>query len=184
MSATPAAEAPPVPAWRYKAGLSLFIIGNVLTLTSPIVVPALGLNAALIAAVVIVGEVLTLSSVFFIGWRGLRELRGKMLAYLKWRPGAKLVGRVRFRLGMFLTFMLAAVLNYLAFLLMIFAYVNATPADPFPTTWGIPYDYLGWTVSALFVAGEISLFAGLYVLGEEWWKRSRDLFIWREAEAR
>ncbi len=184
MSASPTAEAPPVPAWRYKAGLFLFIIGNVLTLTSPVVVPALGLNAALIAAVVIVGEILVLSSVFFIGWRGMKELKGKMLGYLKWHPGAKPVGRFRFRLGMFLTFMLAVVLNYLAFLLLIFAYAGATPADPFPTTWGIPYDYLGWTVSALFVAGEISLFAGLYVLGEEWWKRSRDLFIWREAEAR
>ncbi len=87
MSASPTAEAPPVPAWRYKAGLFLFIIGNVLTLTSPVVVPALGLNAALIAAVVIVGEILVLSSVFFIGWRGMKELKGKMLGYLKWHPG-------------------------------------------------------------------------------------------------
>ena len=183
MSRTPIADATPVPAWRYKAGLYLFIVGNVLTLTSPVVVPALGLNAAFIAVAVIVGEVLILSSVFFIGWRGLRELRGKMLAFLKRRPGAEAVGRFRFRLGMFLSFMLAAVLNYLAFLLVIFAYVNATPSDPFPATWGIPYDYLGWTVGGLFFAGEISLFAGLFVLGEDWWKRFRDLFVWRGAEA-
>ena len=146
MSATRIADAPPIPAWRYRTGLYLFIIGNVATLTSPAVVPALGLNAAYIGATVIVGEVLVLSSVFFIGWRGMKELKGKMLNYLKWHPGAKPVSRFRFRLGMFLTFMLALVLNYLAFLVMIFAYANATPVDPFPITWGIPYDSLGWTV--------------------------------------
>ena len=183
MSATRIADAPPIPAQRYRAGLYLFIIGNVATLTSPVVVPALGLNAAYIGAAVIVGEVLVLSSVFFIGWRGMKELKGKMLNYLKWHPGAKPVGRFRFRLGMFLTFMLAVVLNYLAFLLMIFAYADATPADPFPVTWGIPYDSLGWTVGGLFFVGEISLVAGLFVLGDEWWERFRDLFIWRGAEA-
>lgn len=57
MSPTQIAEAPPTPAWRYKAGLSLFIIGNVLTLASLVVVPALGLSAAYIGAAVIVGEV-------------------------------------------------------------------------------------------------------------------------------
>ena len=183
MSSTPIAEEPPVPAWRYKAGLYLFIIGNVVTLASPVVVPALGLNAVYIGAAVIVGEVLVLSSVFFIGWRGMKELQGKILAYIKWHPGAKPVSRFRFRLGMFLTFMLAVVLNYLAFLLMIFAYANAAPADPFPATWGIPYDSLGWTVGGLFFGGEISLLAGLFVLGDEWWERFRGLFIWRGAEA-
>ena len=183
MSVTPIAEAPPVPVWRYRAGLFLFIIGNVVTFASPVVVPGLGLNAAYIGAAVIVGEVLVLSSVFFIGWRGMKELKRKMLGYLKWHPGAKPVGRVRFRLGMFLTFMLAVVLNYLAFLLLIFAYVDATPADPFPATWGIPYDSLGWTVGGLFFAGMISLIAGLFVLGDEWWERFRDMYIWRRAEA-
>ena len=182
MSATPIAEAPPIPAWRYKAGLYLFIIGNVVTLAS-VVMPVFGLNAAYIGAAVIIGEVVVLSSVFFIGWRGMKELTGKMLAYVKWHPGAKPVDRFRFRLGMFLTFMLAVVLNYLAFLLMIFAYADATPADPFPATWGIPYDSLGWIVGGLFFAGVISLIAGLFVLGDEWWERFRDLFIWRGAEA-
>ena len=49
--------------------------------------PAVGLNAAFIGAAVIVGEVLVLSSVFFIGWRGMKELKRKMLNYLKWHPG-------------------------------------------------------------------------------------------------
>jgi hypothetical protein len=89
MSPTRNADASPTPAWRYRAGLSLFIIGNVATLTSLVVVPALGMNVAYLGATVIVGEVLVLSSVFFIGWRGMKELKGKMLNYLKRHPGAK-----------------------------------------------------------------------------------------------
>ena len=187
MSASAVAKAPAIPAWRYKTGLSLFVIGNVATFTSPVFVPALGLNPAYIGAAIILAECVILCSVFFLGWKGVKELKGKMLGAVEWlfrpgEPGAKPVSRPRFRLGMFLVFALSLVMNYLAFLLMILAYANATPTDPFPATWGIPYEWLGWAVGGLFFGGEISIVAGLFVLGDEWWDRFRDLFIWRGAE--
>ena len=167
-----------LPGWRYKAGLGMFIFGNIVFFASPLVT-VLGLNAVHIGTAVILAEITIWTSVFFLGWRGLKQLKNKMFGFLKYDPEAPPVSRFRHDLGIFLTFILSFALEILAFVLMIVAYARATPADPFPLVWGLNYAQLGWAVGGLFMGGYVSLVVGLLVLGDHWWGRFRELFMWQ-----
>jgi len=171
--------APAVPAWRYRIGLGLFIAGNVLLVASPTLIPAFGLNAGYVGVGVIVAEIVALSSVFFLGWAGLKQLKDKMFAFLKARPGVPPVDRFRHYLGIFLTFPLSLGLDVLAFVLVLVAYGRTTPEDPFPVVWGLTHGTLGWAVAALFIGGYVSMIGGIFVLGGHWWGRFQALFVWQ-----
>lgn len=171
--------APAIPAWRYKTGLGLFVLGNILVVLSLVVAPALGVSAAYIGIAVIVSEVITLCSVFFLGWSGLKQLKSQMLAFLKFNPDAPPVGRFRHNLGIWMTFVLPMALDVAAIVLVFVNYARATPADPFPLIWGLNHGQLGWTVAGLFIASYISLVAGTFVLGDHWWGRFREVFVWQ-----
>jgi hypothetical protein len=173
-------DAPPdIPPWRYRAGLCLFVLGNVMLFSSPIVVPALGFSPAFIGVAVVAAEVLTFSSVFFLGWSGLKQLKSKLFGFFKYDPSARPVGRTRHRIGLFLTFFVSLALDLLGIGLVFLAYEKATPAYPMPMIWGLSHQELGWLVASLFIGSYISLIVGLAVLGDHWWGRFRELFVWQ-----
>lgn len=147
--------------------------------SSPVIVPALGFSPAVIGIAVVVAEVLTFSSVFFLGWSGLKQLKSKLFGFFKYDPTAAPVGRARHRVGLFLTFFLSLLLDLLGIGLVFLAYEKATPADPFPTILGLDHDALGWAVASLFIGSYVALVAGLTLLGDHWWGRFRELFVWQ-----
>ncbi len=178
-AASTAAAAKPIPAWRYKTGLGLFILGNIGAIAAPILLPILGVNAAYIPVGMIAAELVILSSVLFLGWSGLKQLKNKMFGYFKANPDAPPVGQSRHRLGIIMTFVLPLGLEILAVLLVFVSVARVTPADPFPVVGGLGYDAQVWTFAGLFIASFVIFVAGLFVLGDHWWGRFCELFVWQ-----
>ena len=181
---TNADHSEPIPAWRYRAGLGLFTLGTVLVVASPMLIPALGLNPAYIAVAIFFSEVITFSSVIFLGWRGLKQLKDKLFSFLKFDPAAPPVGRTRHRLGLFFVFGLSLILDLLGIALVFVAYARATPADPFPAIWGLGHEQIGWALAGLFAGSYVALVVGLILLGDNWWGRFQELFVWQGPDAR
>ncbi len=158
--------------WRYKLGL-LFIIGGHVILLASIVLPAVGLLPAAMAAVgVVVGEVVALASIVFLGKQGFKAIKAKIFGAVK-VEFEKPVGRFRHTIGIILL-----LLNvFTAFTLAAFAW-SAYGGAPDAAVWGMTFEAQASFYGTLFFVGEISFPIAIVVLGADWWGRFRDLFVW------
>ena len=183
MSNSSATADGPVSPWRYRLGLALFVLGNILFIGAPLVIPALGFSASYIAVGLVGAEVITFSSVLFLGWSGLKQLKNKLFRFFKHDAAAPPVSRTRHNAGLFLVFFLSLVMEVLGVMLVLIAFAKTTREDPFPLVLGLGFEALGWTVAALFIGSYIAMIAGLLLLGDHWWGRFRELFVWQGGEA-
>ena len=179
-SSTPAApEAPrPPPSFRYRLGLGVFILGNVLAI-SGLLLPALGLAKGSMVGVIAVmlgaGEVISLASIFFLGKEGFKELKSKLFGLFKRVPSGRPISHRRHRVGC--TFLaLNVLLQFAALVFPIASHFGTTSGGEFPMVFGLGReDQLSWFVG-LLVAAEVLFFAGVYTLGADWWARFQALF--------
>ena len=165
--------------WRYKIGLALIIGGHVILLIG-LVLPFLGMGAAISGAVILGGEVTALASIVFLGKEGFKAIKAKMVGAVKASYTAK-VGRARHYMGIIL--LCANVLTtyaIAAYAWIVFARI--TPSNPFPKVLGLSFDQQDDMVQWLFLAGEISFLLAIYVLGADWWGRFRNIFVWIETK--
>lgn len=158
--------------WRYKLGLLLIIGGHVILLAA-IVLPAVGLlSAAAAAAGVVAGEVISLSSIVFLGKQGFLAIKSKIFGAVK-GEFEKPVGLVRHTVGIILL-----VLNFFTGLtLAVFAWASYSVA-PAEIVWGMTLEQQATFYATLFLAGELAFPVAIVVLGADWWERFRDLFLW------
>lgn len=164
--------------WRYKIGLSLFIFGNLLLL-SALVLPLLGISgASLVTALVIGGEVFSMSSIVFLGKAGFMALKKKLFGAVKAQL-FKPVGPVRHYLGVTLL-CINAIFLYLIVLYAMAAVDSVTKETPF--LWGMNLSDQTFLVYSLFLVGEVCFVASLFVLGPDWWGRFRRLFVWQKTD--
>jgi hypothetical protein len=63
--------------WGYKAGATLFIVGNVITFSFPLWV-ALGADAYTVTAVIIVGEAIDVVGIYVLGEEAFHDLKGSL----------------------------------------------------------------------------------------------------------
>jgi hypothetical protein len=173
----------PIPTWRYASGLTLFALGHIVLFAAPIAVPALGLSSGYIAVAIVIAEVIATSSVFFLGWGGIKDLKNKLFRFFKYDASAPPVGQRRHNVGLFLVFFLSLALEVLGVVLVFIAFARTTREDPFPLVLGLGFEQLGWTVAILFIGSYVSLVTGLVLLGDHWWGRFRELFVWQGGEA-
>jgi len=165
---------------RYRLGLVVFIIGNLLA-ASGLILPALGLargNAVgLIAVLMAAGEIVSLASIFLLGKEGFRKLKQKLFSAFKRTPRGERISRTRHRAAV--TFLiLYLVAQGAALMLPIAAHYGSTGHGAFPEVLGLDRDeQLRWFVG-LLVTAEALFFAGVYTFGADWWGRFRDLFEW------
>ena len=169
--------------WRYKIGLGLIIIGNV-GLVIGILLPLLGLapggKAGLVGVLIVGGEVVSLSSIIFLGMEGFKTIKSKVFGFVRGGYVAR-VGPVRHYIGiaLFCT-------NILTTLLMALyawdTFDRTTTENPMPAVWGLNFAEQGELVTSLFLIGEISFLTSIYVLGADWWGRFRDLFVWKNPD--
>ena len=72
--------------WRYKIGLGLIIIGN-LGIVIGLLLPVLGLapggKAGLVGVLIIGGEIISLSSIVFLGKEGFKAIKSKVFGFIK-----------------------------------------------------------------------------------------------------
>jgi hypothetical protein len=173
-----AAEQPP--GLRYRFGLVVFVIGNLLA-ASGLILPALGLargNAVgLIAVLMATGEIVSLASIFLLGKEGFKQLKHRLFSALKRTPPGERISRTRHRtaIGFLILYVVAQVA---ALILPIAAHYGATAQGSFPEVLGLDRDeQLRWFIR-LLVTAEVLFFAGIYTFGADWWGRFRDLFEW------
>lgn len=165
--------------WRYKVGLGMIIIGHV-GLLAGMILPLLGLRAALAGVLIVAGEVLSFSSIVFLGKAGFMAIKKKIFGAVKARYAGP-IGPARhyFGIGLLLVCMLT---TYTTALYAWTAFATATPENPMPVIWGLDFAQQGTMVVLLFVIGEISILAGIYVLGADWWERVRNAVVWKAQE--
>ena len=168
------------PGLRYRLGLVVFVIGNLLA-ASGLILPALGLargNAVgLIAVLMAAGEIVSLASIFLLGKEGFRKLKQKLFSAFKRTPRGERISRTRHRAAV--TFLILYLVAQCAALMLPIAALYGTSAPgTFPEVLGLGRDeQLRWFVG-LLVTAEVLFFAGVYTFGADWWGRFRDLFEW------
>ena len=86
--------------WRYKVGMFLIIAGHVILLIG-LVLPFLGMGAAISGAVVLAGEVTALASIVFLGKEGFKAIKSKIFGAVKASYTAQ-VGHTRHYIGIIL----------------------------------------------------------------------------------
>jgi hypothetical protein len=161
--------------WRYKTGLTMIIVGN-LGILFALVMPALGVGAGAVGALVVGGEVVSLASIVFLGKEGFKAIKSKFFAFVK-ASYAGSVGKPRHYIGVAL--LCTNVLT--TFILAFYAwdsFAAATPEGPHPIVWGLDLPQQASMVEWLFLIGEISFLVAIYVLGGEWWGKFRRIFVW------
>ena len=166
--------------WRYKIGLFMIVVGNGGILLAVSVLPFLGLSAAVIGAIVVGGEVVSLASIVFLGKEGFKAIKAKLFGAVKAGYTAP-VGRARHYAGIALLFT-NVLTTYATMLYAWTAFEASTARRPMPEIWGLDFTQQGTLVLWLFLIGEISFLVAIYVLGAEWWGRFRDLIVWNEPD--
>jgi len=167
---------------RYRLGLVVFIIGNLLA-ASGLILPALGLArgnlVGLIAVLMASGEVVSLASIFLLGKEGFKELKRRLFSALKRTPPGDRISLRRHRVAIALLVLHVAA-QIAAVMLPIMAHYGATSQGSFPKVLGLDRDQqLRWFVG-LWVTAEWLFFAGVYTFGADWWGKFRALFEWDE----
>ena len=163
--------------WRYKFGLFMIIAGN-LGIVGAVLLGFMGLGAATVGAIVVLGEVVRLASIVFLGKDGFTALKNKDVVFAKSTDPAP-DGKTRHYAG--ITLLLANVVTN--FVMMIYAWdaFDAAAAEgPAATVWGLNIAQQGDLVFYLFLIGELSFLIGIYVLGADWWGKFRRIFVWEE----
>jgi hypothetical protein len=172
-------EAPkPPPTFRYRLGLGVFIVGNVLA-TTGMLLPAFGLAKGrmigVIAVILAAGEIISASSIFLLGKEGFKELKARLLAVLKRTPSGEPISHRRHRVGS-TALLLHVVAQFAALVFPIASHFGVATDGTFPTVLGLAREQqLQWFVG-LLVASEALFFTGVYTLGADWWGRFRALF--------
>lgn len=165
--------APPMMSrWRYRAGLTLFIIGNAVVACSPLL-PLLGVDVGIAGAIIVAAQIAATGSIFFLGTEGFKHLKKKLFKFLK--PPEGPISRARHRIGVGLL-LFNTVAIYAALTLVLVAYSQTTLENPFPIVFGLDFEAQGTTFLALFFGGGAAFIASFYVLGAEWWGRFKQLF--------
>ena len=167
--------------WRYKLGLGMIIIGHVILLTV-LVLPALGLaGGGLVGTLVVGGEVISISSIVFLGKSGFLAIKSKVFAFIK-AGYAGPIGPTRHYIGIVLL-CTNVVTTYLIVLYGWDAFAATTTEDPIPRVWGLDFTEQRDLFFNLFLIGEVSFLVSIYVLGADWWERVRKVFVWQRPES-
>ncbi len=170
--------------WRYKLGLALIIIGNggiVIGLLLPMLGLASGGKAGLVGVLIIGGEIVSLSSIAFLGKEGFKAIKSKVFGFIK-AGYAGPVGPVRHYIGIAML-CTNALTTYLMMLYAWESFAATTPDGLAPAVWGLDLTQQGDLIFGLFLTGEIAFLIAIYVLGADWWGKFRRIFVWEATEA-
>lgn len=167
--------------WRYKAGISLIILGHTCLLLV-LILPLFGIESkekiGLIGVLIASGDLITLSRIFFLGKAGFIAIKKKLYHFFK-KQYITQVGPIRQYIG--ITFLGMNFLTTITLALYAWAFFEAaTPEDPFPLVWMLDYEHQKTLVFWLFLGGALCFFASFYVLGAKWWGQFRNILIWKK----
>lgn len=155
---------PPPPGWRFRTGVSLFVLGFLSPLCIPLVTASNLSTAwkATLSGLFMLGipELLWLVAAAIMGKAGFAYIKGKVYGFLKRYALPKEVSRTRYRIGLVM-FVIPLLFGWLA------------PYEPHL----VPgYEQHRFAVN---LGGDVLLLASLFVLGGDFWDKVRALFSYR-----
>ena len=165
--------------WRYKIGFAMIAVGN-LGILLALVLPALGVRAGAVGAMVVGGEIVSLASIVFLGKAGFKAIKSKFVGAVKASYTGP-VSKARHYLGIALLLTNLLVTSILALYAMD-SMGAATPDGPHPIVWGLDLEQQKTMLTWVFLIDPISFLLAIYVLGADWWGRFRRIFVWEAPE--
>jgi hypothetical protein len=149
------------PGWRFKAGIGIFVLAFALWLLIPLAatldVPGTRI-AALTGSIFIANKILLLTCIGVMGKEGFQQLKGMVFGSAKrWAP-AQTVGPTRHTIG----------------LVMFFVPIISSMLEPYVDQLWPGFRPNLWQLQAL---GDILLIASFFVLGGDFWRKTRQLFV-------
>jgi hypothetical protein len=163
--------------WRYKVGFAMIVVGN-LGILIAMLLPALGVGAGTVGAMVVGGEIISLASIAFLGKAGFKAIKSKFTTAVKASYSGP-VGPKRHYIG--ITLLCYSILTaYIIGLYLWDAFGASTAATVPPEVWKLKFEQQETMVSWLFFSGEAAFLVSLYVLGGDWWGRFRRIFVWEK----
>lgn len=163
--------------WRYKLGVFLIVLGHIILLGGLLAPTVLKVSVATVGFALITGEIITFSSIVFLGMEGFKTIKSKVFRFLKASYVAD-VGPKRHYIGIAL-FFVCMVTTYVTIIYAWIAFNATIPTQPAPIVWGLSVAQQKVMVLSLFFIGEVSLLISFYVLGARWWEKLRELVIWK-----
>ena len=156
----PSTSEQPAPGWRFRIGVSFFVLGAV----SPVFVPLVAMTdlstewKTFLTGLLMLGipELLWLVAVAVMGKAGFNYIKGRVFGFVKQHALPKEVSRTRYRIGLVM-FLLPLLFGWLA------------PYAP---------DATGYEAQpfAVNLTGDLLLMTSLFVLGGDFWDKVRALF--------
>ncbi len=166
--------------WRYKVGFAMIVVGNLCILIA-MVLPAIGVGAGTVGAMVVGGEIVSLASIVFLGKAGFKAIKSKFVGAVKASYTGP-VSKTRHYLGIALLLTNLLVTSILALYAMD-SMGAATPDGPHPIVWGLDLEQQKTMLTWVFLIDPISFLLAIYVLGADWWGRFRRIFVWEAADS-
>ena len=164
--------------WRYKIGLTMIIVGN-LGILIAMVLPAVGVGAGTVGAMVVGGEIVSLASIVFLGKEGFKAIKSRFFAFVKSSYTGP-VGPKRHYIGITLL-ATNVVIHYIVLLYLWDAFGASTAEGPPPVIWGLDFSQQESLITWLYLVCEISFLSSIYVLGADWWGKFRNMVVWEAA---
>jgi len=165
--------------WRYKVGFTMIVVGN-LGIILALFLPALGVGAGTVGAMVVGGEIVSLASIVFLGKEGFKAIKSKFVGAVKASYTGP-VSKARHYLGIALLLTNLLVTSILALYAMD-SMGAATPDGPHPIVWGLDLEQQKTLLTWVFLIDPLSFIFAIYVLGADWWGRFRRIFVWEAAD--
>ena len=167
--------------WRYHLGFWMFTIPFGMIIGAPIIVPFLVPSAteaaAIVGAIVIIGEVVWFASIPLLGKAGFKELKGKAFGFFALPRGP--IGRERHAwglrfLGLFLLLETVAVLGILA------GYFYLGEDNLTGSFIGLTFQQEARLFIGLIAASGVCLLIAVYTLGAPFVGRLADALSWTD----
>ena len=156
-------QAPKSAQWRFRLGLTIFIVG----FASPLLIPLVTASKlptnwkAIISTALAVGipEVFSIIAIAIMGKSGFNLIKQRIFIFIKKYGPPEKVSRTRYRIGLVM-FVLPLLFGWLA---------------PYAPQW-VP----GYEAHRLYynIGGDVMFIASLFILGGEFWDKVRSLFIY------
>ena len=156
---------PPIPGWRLKAGVALFVFSIILPIAGIPFVTGLGLSGTMVTSVsgalLIGAELLGVAAVAVMGKPGYLYIKNRIFGFLKQYGPPKEVSRIRYNIGL-----------VMFCVPIVFGWLSPYFGDFIPGFQQNPTPYA--------VVGDLMLLASLFVLGGDFWDKIRALFVWSD----
>ncbi len=156
--------------WKYYLGMTLFFY-SFLPMSTVAILPFLGMTLAQAGAFSVAflasGEVAFLCAAALLGKEFVTALKSKIKSWFKRSHVEKPISLNRHRLGVSL--LAASCLPHYVMIIYLLFFSHKESE----------INFLAWTL----VAGEAALITGLFILGEDFWERLKNLFAWHKPSA-